>query len=158
MNHAKGRVCFLLLCGFLMFSLESVLGWVVGSYLCALVPANVYILLKYPDLEKEVTSRSMPEPACVVRAPQTFEKDAGRASSGGFWIGMGLCLRAALVVWKRRALPEPEHPLSASLISSRGSLCVFLPRLRVRFQTIDYKQNGMQAAFNYKMGKGAGVV
>lgn len=54
MNHAKGRVLFLLLCGFLMFSLESVLGWVVGSYLCALVPANVYILLKYPDLEKEV--------------------------------------------------------------------------------------------------------
>jgi uncharacterized membrane protein len=53
MYNPKGRVVFLLCCGFLMFSLESILGWIVGAYLCALVPANVYILMKYPELEKE---------------------------------------------------------------------------------------------------------
>jgi len=28
--------------------------WIVGAYVVALVPANIYILLKYPHLEKQV--------------------------------------------------------------------------------------------------------
>ena len=48
-----GRITFLLLCGMLMWSMESILGWIVGAYLISLAPANVYILLKYPSLEKK---------------------------------------------------------------------------------------------------------
>ena len=33
--------------------------WIVGAYFVALVPANIYILLKYPDLEKQVRPRHM---------------------------------------------------------------------------------------------------
>ena len=63
MYNPKGRVVFLLLCGFLMFSLGTIMGWIVGAYLCALVPANVYILLKYPALDKHVSApRGAPLP------------------------------------------------------------------------------------------------
>jgi len=67
MYNPRGRVVFLLCCGFLMFSLESILGWVVGAYLCALVPANVYILLKYPELEKEAIDYKRNGMRAVVR-------------------------------------------------------------------------------------------
>mmetsp|Transcript_25872 Transcript_25872/g.57977 ORF Transcript_25872/g.57977 Transcript_25872/m.57977 type:complete len:115 (+) Transcript_25872:322-666(+) len=59
LHKAQGRVVFLLCCGFLMFSLGTVMGWVVGAYLSALVPANVYILFKYPALEKEALDYQM---------------------------------------------------------------------------------------------------
>jgi len=48
-----GRITFLILCGFLMWSLDSIMGWLVGAYLIALAPANVYMLAKYPELEKK---------------------------------------------------------------------------------------------------------
>mmetsp|Transcript_52454 Transcript_52454/g.67270 ORF Transcript_52454/g.67270 Transcript_52454/m.67270 type:complete len:207 (-) Transcript_52454:117-737(-) len=53
MYKPKGRIAFLMLCSFLMLSLGSIMSYIVGAYIFALVPANVYMLLKYPGLEKE---------------------------------------------------------------------------------------------------------
>ncbi len=47
------------------------MGFVVGAYICALVPANVYILIKYPDLEKKAIdyrSNGMRAAANVVKS------------------------------------------------------------------------------------------
>jgi hypothetical protein len=54
MYKPHGRITFLLLCSFLMLSLGSIMSYIVGAYVLALVPANVYILMKYPTLEKQV--------------------------------------------------------------------------------------------------------
>ena len=53
MYKSKGRIYFLFVCGMLMWSTGSILGWIVGAYLISLAPANAYILLKYPSLEKK---------------------------------------------------------------------------------------------------------
>ena len=69
--NPKGRIIFILFCGCLMFSLNSIMGFVVGAYVCALVPANVYILLQYPDLEKKAIdyrSNGMRAAANVVKS------------------------------------------------------------------------------------------
>ena len=39
--------------------------WIVGAYVVALVPANIYILLKYPHLEKQVTKHRAPLRKCL---------------------------------------------------------------------------------------------